>query len=132
MTFPWAKVMRFGIVGGGVTLLNYVLSLAMIAGGHHYLVATATGWAVGVAVSYVFNKYFTFLRSDRPGAREVGSFLAGYVLQLLIGSMTLVFLVDVAGIPFKLAFFLNVIVTALFSYIFMDRIVFTWRSQRAR
>jgi putative flippase GtrA len=127
---PWAKITRFGIVGSGVTALNFLLYVTLIGAGFHYLAATGAGWATGVAVSFFLNKHYTFLQPARPAGREVNSFLTGYVLQLLLGSLSLAFLVEVARIDCKTAFFLNVPITALFSYLFMDRIVFAARERR--
>lgn len=131
MLLPWRKIGRFGLVGGAVTALNYLLYLGMIGLGFHYLAATTTGWLIGVLLSFVGNKYWTFTRRGPADGREVGSFLLGYVLQLVFGSLTLFAFIDLAGIDFRVAFFLNVALTALFSYLFMDRITFAMRARRA-
>lgn len=131
MTPLGQRIFRFGIVGGGITLLNYVLSVALIGLGAHYVLATSFGWFVGVVISFFANKHYTFLQRGQADLREVASFLSGYVLQLLVGTATLVIFIDGIGLPFGLAFCFNVVITALFSYCFMDRIVFTTRRHSA-
>jgi putative flippase GtrA len=123
-----ARVGRFGIVGGGVTLLNFLISLGLINGGIHYVFATSVGWVAGVVVSYFANKHFTFMRTGSPDVREVRIFLSAYLLQLLVGTASLVLLVEVARLPFHFAFWVNVGITAIVSYGLMDRVVFAPRS----
>jgi putative flippase GtrA len=120
----WQKMARFAVVGGGITAFNYVLYLAMIEAGFHYLVPTTIGWILGVVVSFFSNKYWTFERSGAPRIPEVGGFFVGYVLQLVLGSAGIFALIDVLGVDHRIAFPVNVVLTATFSYIFLNRVVF--------
>lgn len=123
---PW-RVLRFAVVGTGVTLFNFALYVGLIAMGAHYLVATVAGWAIGVAVAFHLNRTVTFRLRTRTGLREVWSFLATYVAQLALGTATLVLMIDGLGIEYRIAFFVNVAITALFSFTLMDRVVFRRR-----
>lgn len=118
------KMARFGIVGGVITAFNYWLYISLISIGLHYLIATTLGWLIGVMASFFGNKYYTFLNYNSPNFIEVISFFSGNIIQLIIGSITLIIIIDVIGIDFQYAFFFNVAITAIFSFLFMDRIVF--------
>lgn len=56
---------------------------------------------------------------------ELGSFAFGYALQLVLGSVTIFILIDVLRFGVRAAFFINVAITAAFSFTFLDRLVFT-------
>lgn len=117
------RIVRFGLVGGGVTMLAYLLFLAGIALGLHYLVASLIAWAGGVVVGFMAHRRVTF---DDRGAwqGQVARYLGVYLLQLVFGTATLAALIDLVGLPPWLAYPANVCFTATFSYILMSRTVF--------
>ncbi|WP_088184650.1 GtrA family protein [Sphingobium sp. Z007] len=118
-----ARLMRFGMVGGGVTLIAYLLFLGAIAGGLHYLVASVLAWAGGLCVGFVAHRHLTF--GDRNGWRgQIWRYIAVYLLQLLFGTATLAALIDLAGLAPWLAYPVNIVFTATFSYVLMSRMVF--------
>lgn len=122
------RIGRFGIVGVGVTAFNYWLYVTLIGIGFHYVLATSVGWALGVVISFFANKYYTFVVAGRPQWRELGGFVTGYVLQLVFGTATLVLMIDGLGIEYRIAFFVNVAMTAAFSFLFLDNLVFKSRN----
>jgi putative flippase GtrA len=118
------KLGRFGVVGIVVTAFNYLLYVTMISFGFHYLVPTTIGWFLGLVVAFVGNKYWTFGRRSRTSAREAGRFIFAYLLQLVFGSCTLLMMIDALGLDPNPAYFINLALTAGFSFLFLDRFVF--------
>ena len=115
---------RFLLVGGLTTGLNFLLFVGLVRLGLHHLLAATVGWLVGLLVSFVLNKRFTFGVRTRADVREVGSFLSGYVLQLALGLGVYALLIDGFGLGPPLAFAINLVLVAAFSFAFMRAAVF--------
>jgi putative flippase GtrA len=117
------RIARFGAVGGAVTLLTYLVFLACIAMGTHYLVASLSAWAAGVVVGFIAHRSVTF---DDRGAwqGQVVRYVGVYLLQLLFGTATLAALIDLAGLAPWQAYPVNVVFTATFSFVLMSVTVF--------
>lgn len=118
------NLVRFGLVGGFVTAVAYVTFTGLLHLGAHYLVAATAGWAVGVGLSYVLNRTFTFEVGGRAKPREFGTFVGGYVLQLGLGLADYWLLIGVLKFGPSLAFVANLGLSAAFSFIFMRWVVF--------
>lgn len=125
------KILRFGLVGGFVTGLVYLVFKAMLALGIHHLVAATIGWAAGVGISYVLNRSFTFGVTHRAEPKEFGAFVGGYLLQLGLGLTTYWVLMDLIGLSADLAFVANLFITSTFSFVFMKLVVFRGRTAAA-
>jgi putative flippase GtrA len=123
-----ATLMRFGLVGGLVTGLVYLAFTGLLRLGVNYLVAATIGWALGVGLSYVLNRSFTFGVKERARPREFGAFVGGYLLQLGMGLVTYWLLMGVLRLNASLAFLVNLVGTASFSFVFMRWVVFTGRT----
>jgi putative flippase GtrA len=118
------RLARFGTVGVTITGFNYLLYAFLITQNVHYLVATTVGWVVGVCAAFFGNKYFTFLHFKAVDKGQIRKFLSCYVSQLLIGTTTMVLMIDTIGMGYHMAFFINVAITSSYSFLFMDRLVF--------
>jgi putative flippase GtrA len=130
MKFPLAKnLLRFLLVGGLNTLLVYLVFKGLLALGLHYLAAAAVGWAVGVAISYVLNRRFTFEVSHKADLREFSTFVSGYLLQLGVGQVTYWLLMGVLDVGADLAFLCNLVLTTAISFAFMRWVAFRHRPQ---
>lgn len=123
------RIARFGIVGVAITGFNYLLYICLVTHGMHYLIATTMGWVIGVCAAFFGNKYFAFLNFEAVDKSQIRKFLSCYISQLLIGSTTMVVMIDVIGIGYQMAFFINVAITSLYSFLFMDRLVFPRRER---
>ena len=71
------SLVRFGLVGGLTTGVVYLAFIGMLKSGIHYLVAAALGWAIGLGISYVLNRNFTFKVTHKAKPREYGAFNTG-------------------------------------------------------
>jgi putative flippase GtrA len=118
------RALRFLAVGAALTLLNYAVYVLCLKAGLHYLAAATLGWAVGVVVSYFANKSFTFAMGRTFVWREFLMLAGGYVLQLGLGLIGLYVLVDGLGFGEMPAFWINLIFTAGFSFLYMQFAVF--------
>jgi putative flippase GtrA len=118
------NILRFGLVGGGVTGLVYLVFMGLLKLGLPYLIAATIGWATGVGISYVFNRSFTFAVASKAKPKEFGAFVGGYLLQLGLGLFLYWVLMGVLGLNATVAFVLNVGFTAVFSFVFMRWVVF--------
>jgi putative flippase GtrA len=114
---------RFVLVGGFVTGVVYLVFIGLLKLGVYYLIASAIGWAVGVGISYVLNRSFTFGVTHKAQPREFGAFVAGYLLQLAVGQFTYWLLMGAIGLGPTLSFLCNLVFTTI-SFVFMRWVVF--------
>ncbi|WP_158916280.1 GtrA family protein [Caulobacter sp. S45] len=119
-----AKLLRFGVVGGSMSLLNYAIFIGAIRLNTGYLIAASIAWLVTVAISYALNRRFTFRRSGWGGLKDVAGYVAGYVLQFLVSLAGLQLLIGVLGLGPSLAFVVNLVATSTFSFCYMQLAVF--------
>ena len=118
------RLLRFLLVGGFNTLVVYLAFKGLLALGVHYLVAAAIGWAVGVGISYVLNRSFTFEVTHKPHSKEFGAFVGGYLMQLVVGQATYWVLMGVLRLNADIAFACNLVFTTAISFLFMRFVVF--------
>lgn len=118
------RMTRFLIVGASITGFNFLLYYFLIEHGWHYLAAIALGWAIGTLVSFFGNKYLTFTHRGAIDRKQVTRFVFCYVTQLIVGSATIVLMIDGLGIDYIVAFFINVAITSAYSYLFLHLLVF--------
>jgi putative flippase GtrA len=118
------SIARFGLVGGFVTGVVYLAFIGMLELGVHYLVAAALGWALGLGLSYVLNRSFTFAVKHKAHRREYGAFIATYLLQLGLGQLTYWVMMGVLNLGPTVSFLVNLVFTASVSFVFMRWVVF--------
>lgn len=119
-----ARFIRFALVGGTVTGLNYIMLMGLTGLGLHYIVANSIGWLICVCLNFLLNRRFTFERRDQARAGELVGFAATYALQYLIGTGVLMLLVESGGLSLTPAFLLTLLTTMLFSYASLASFVF--------
>lgn len=118
------SIARFGLVGGFVTGVVYLAFIGMLNLGVHYLVAAALGWALGLGISYVLNRSFTFAVKHKANRREYAAFIATYLLQLGLGQLTYWILMGLLDLGPTVSFLVNLVFTASVSFVFMRWVVF--------
>lgn len=121
------RIIRFGMIGGSITLLNYLLLIAFTAIGLHYILASTVGWLICVCLNFFLTKRFTFRQRDGAKATELMGFVTTYVLQYLLATGLLMALVDGAGLGLTPAFMLTLLATTAFSYSSFTFVVFRSR-----
>jgi putative flippase GtrA len=118
------SVVRFGLVGGFVTGVVYLVFIGLIQIGAHYLTAQAWSWLVGLALGYGLNRTFTFAVAKRVGLVELLLYLSCYLLQYALGAIGFWLWIDQLHFGPTLAFVCNVVITTIFSFVFMRGVVF--------
>lgn len=128
MNQPLAKnLIRFGLVGGLNTGLMYLLFKGLLALHVHYLLAGAICWVVGVSINFVLHRAFTFQLTHKADLREAASFVATYLLQLVVGQVTYWLMIGQMRISPDIAFVCNLLVTTAISFTIMRWVVFRHR-----
>lgn len=106
---------RFLLTGGINTAVGYGTFAFLIFIGVHYLVANVISTSVGVACSYILNKYFTFQKKEKSMS-EVFRFVSVYAASFVLGNVLLFVLVDKMSLSPYWAGILNLIFTTLISW----------------
>ena len=113
-----ASFARFLVVGGANTALGAALFWAFLRvyAGHRYAapLAQATTYVVGVAISFVANRRWTF-RSDGAARGELPRFLTAHLGALTL-STGLIQLGASAGLPVAVCFVATLGVTTVLNY----------------
>lgn len=106
---------RFLIVGAINTVVGYGCFAAMLYAELPYLSAYWISMAIGVAVSYILNKLFTF-KSRARSILELIRFLSVYAASFAAGTVILFLLVDILSVAPYAAGGTNLIFTTLTSW----------------
>lgn len=106
---------RFLFVGGLNTIVGYGSFALLLLTGMNYLLANTISYIVGVIHSYIWNRKFTF-KSKNKSILEIVKFVLVYVVNYLIGLLSLYILVDIFKIDKYIAGALNLIITTLISW----------------
>jgi putative flippase GtrA len=101
---PLAEMVRYGLVG----IANTVVCLSAIYLGLHvislpYTAANAIGYALGLTVSFLLNRRFTFHSSRRIFSREPALFLAVAGVSYAVQMGALVLLIELLRMDQSLA-----------------------------
>jgi putative flippase GtrA len=81
------RLVRFGLVGGVATGLQYLLLIVLVReAGLWPTVASGVGFAISAVVNYLLNYHFTF-RSRRPHGPALARFMTLAVVGLAINSV---------------------------------------------
>ena len=106
---------RFLFVGGLNTLVGYGVYALLLYIGVNYLIANTISTIIGVAHSYLWNRFFTF-KSKNKALKEITKFVSVYIISYLIGMCTLYIFKDKLNISAYLAGLINLVITTLISY----------------
>jgi putative flippase GtrA len=120
----WQRFVKFGIVGGISTALAYGGFIGLL---HftNYIVAATFSWLLSVSCGFVLNRRITFGISGRAGRpRQLSLFIIGAAIQYVIAMAGYALLIGYLHVDSTIAFFLNLILTVSFSFVFLDLIVF--------
>lgn len=127
-SFPLVQVLRFGCVGGFVTLLHVAVALSVHGlFGFEPLTANFIAFVVACGVSYILNWMWTF-DAVSSHAAALPKFLAVSVSGFLLNQAIVYAIVTLGGHPMWLAMIPVTIVIPVFSFI-MSR---TWVFLAAR
>ena len=106
---------RFLFVGGLNTIVGYGIYALLIYIGVNYLIANTISTIIGIAHSYLWNRFFTF-KSKNKALKEITKFISVYAVSYLIGMCTLFIFKDKLNISAYIAGLINLVITTLISY----------------
>lgn len=106
---------RFLFVGGLNTLVGYGIYALLVYIGVNYLLANTISTIIGIAHSYLWNRFFTF-KSKNKAIKEITKFVSVYIVSYLIGMCTLFIFKDKLNISAYIAGLINLVITTLISY----------------
>lgn len=110
-------LLRFLIVGGIATVVNYLVFYLILKKGGQYQVASACGFLAGVGVGFPLNKAWTYQHSSSVSARLFYKYSAVYLASLLINIYTLGMLVGHFKLDARIANVIAIIVTTITNFI---------------
>ncbi len=88
------QFIRFAVVGGICTAVNYVIFIALINfTGIHYLAASTIGFLTGLVTGFYINKNWTFSRDEANKSYFI-KYLLLYSFSLAVNLLILNFLVE--------------------------------------
>jgi putative flippase GtrA len=102
-----SQALRYGVVGLISALLNYILFVAGIASGLHYLISATISSIATLLISYTLNRNFTFAAQGAPNIAEFISFLAVFATQYVCAMAGYTLLIGYLGLDPSIAFILN-------------------------
>lgn len=124
------QALRYGIVGLISAAINYVLFIAGIAAGLHYLVAATVSSTITLLAGYFLNRTFTFSAPGPANIREFASFLSVFAVQYVLAMAGYTLLIGYLGLGPSLAFVLNNIVVASVAFSMLRYRTFRGAHQR--
>ncbi|SFC17271.1 Uridine kinase [Flexibacter flexilis DSM 6793] len=111
------QILRFAVVGGFSTAVNYSTFYALLQLlDINYLAASATGFLVGVVVGYFFNKKWTF-NAETASKNDWWKYATVYLCSLICGLVFLYIVVDKIGVYKPLGNLLSIILTTIINFI---------------
>jgi len=89
------KFLKFVVVGGMSTIINYILFYLLFSNNLiNYLAASAFGYVLGVFVGYFFNKYWTFQYLSKNHSKDLILYNLVYLTSMILGLLFLNFQVE--------------------------------------
>lgn len=112
----------FVLAGGAATLVNYTLFLVLLFLNMNYLLASAIGYASGIALSFAINRKIVF-RSESAATSQIVRYFIAYGMALVAQLLLLEMLVRL-GIPILFANACAIVVVLIANFFVIRRWVF--------
>lgn len=114
------QFVKFGIVGLSNTLISYVVYLAGVWIGMHYLLASVLGFVISVLNSFYWNNKYVFRQGDEERnllLTLVKTFMAYAATGLVLANILLYIWVDILGISEYLGPIINLVITVPLNFV---------------
>lgn len=115
------QFIKFGIVGLSNTLISYVIYVALVHLGMHYIGANIIGFLVSVLNAYYWNNKYVFKEQDgeqRIWWKALGKTFMSYAgTGLILSNVLLVLWVDLLDISEIVAPIINLLITVPLNFI---------------
>jgi putative flippase GtrA len=110
------KLLRFAIVGGIATLIQYLTLIGSVELWHwNAVVASSVGYFLGAIANYLLNYYFTF-RSDNRHRVAAARFAIVAVAGLALNALLMALLAEKLRLPYVVAQVLATVGTLIWNY----------------
>ena len=97
------RIIRFSIVGGISTIINYSCFLTIYKLFKlHYIFSSSTGYLIGLLFGYYFNKYWTFNEKVMIGKLYIVKYSIAQLLGLIFSQLLLYIFVESLYLNFVL------------------------------
>lgn len=113
----YGRLLRYLVVGGCTTAVNYGLYFALNAAGLYYLLGNVPAWCGAVAFAYFANGRWVYGGESRRSLREAGAFVASRLFSLGLESALLWALVDLLVMGANLAKLPVAVVVVVVNYL---------------
>ena len=114
------QFVKFGIVGLSNTLISYVVYLAGVWLGMHYLLASVLGFVISVLNSFYWNNKYVFQQGNEERnllLSLVKTFMAYAATGLVLANILLYIWVDILGISEYLGPIINLVITVPLNFV---------------
>jgi len=115
----WAlgnKVVRFLIVGGVATIIQYSALIGMVERWHwNAVVASSLGYFLSAIANYLLNYYFTF-RSDNPHRVAITRFAAVAAAGFVLNALFMELLAEKLHVAYVFSQILATVATLIWNY----------------
>mgnify|MGYP001286867049 CR=1 FL=1 len=119
------KIIRFSIVGGLSTIINFILFYFLYKSlGINYNISSAIGYSIGMILGYFLNKNWTFYNKVNLHKHYITKYIFSQLLGLLLCQISLFIFVVVFIFNILLANVLSLGLAAILSFILIDLFVF--------
>lgn len=122
MTSSVRTFIGFILAGGSATVINYGLFAGLYWAGANYLVASAIGYASGIAVSFTINRFLVFTESSR-GSHQILRYTLIYLAALGV-QLALLDLGVRAGVEPLIANAIALVIVFVANYFVIKKFVF--------
>ncbi len=118
------QFIKFNIVGIINTVLNYLIYSLLIYSGVGYRISLAVDYALGIAVSFILNKKYTFKKDEKTNPLMVIKMIFSYVCIFFINVFLLEFMVEKINVDLYVGQFFSIIIIVLISFVLQKLYVF--------
>lgn len=112
----YRRPLRYLIVGGCTTAVNYALYFVLNWAGVYYLGSNTLAWCGAVAFAYFANGRWVYDAAGRRSLREAGAFVCSRLFSLGLETLLLFLLVDLGHMGENVAKILAAVVVVVVNY----------------
>lgn len=125
------QFMKFGLVGISNTLISYIIYVAFVYLGFHYLIGSVAGFIISVLNSYYWNNKYVFKKSDDEKRVWWKVLLKTYVAYsftgLFLNNIILASIIEIFHVPVYIGPIICLIVTIPINFVLNK--LWAYRSQ---
>lgn len=127
------EMIRYIIIGGLTTLINFIIYDALIYGLHlHWSVANTFAWAGAVIFAFITNKKIVFKNESSSLWKEIISFTSLRFATLVCENILLFIFIQSMSVNEMISKLIVSVVTIILNYVFCKKIIFKKDSEEVK